>query len=73
MTKYAGDNSIHRHGQESHWQKGLGSEGEVRKAEIWGWKGETSSAAAGEQGHAGALCARGAGTPCPSYLHFWGT
>lgn len=33
-------------------------------AEIWGWKGETSSAAGGEQDHAGA--------PCPSYLHIWG-
>ena len=56
--------SVHLHRQESCLQKGLGSKGEVGKAEIWGWKGETSSAAAGERGHAGA--------PYPGYLHIWG-
>jgi len=50
------------HGQHSRLPKGLGSEGEGGKAEIWGWKGETRSAAAGEWGPTAAHC----------YLHPWG-
>lgn len=44
-----GGYSIHLRGQESPLQKGLGTEAEVGRAEIWGWKGGTSSAAAGPQ------------------------